>query len=235
MNQTPLTPRNDTFRDLMRPAERIAALIYLPIHIVALPMVLPYLAYLSPQLSAVDINLIYYLTGFAYMLILCWRFLHASFNAALDAIGRFLMAILTAYLLELALSMILSSLLVVLGGADIYSPNNETITQMAPEGYNKLIAMTVFMAPIVEEILFRGLIFGSLRRRNRLAAWIVSVAIFSLYHIWQYAIDDPIYLISAVLYIPGSISLNWCYERSGSIWAPILYHMLTNAIGMGAI
>ena len=87
MNQTPLTPRNDTFRDLMRPAERIAALIYLPIHIVALPMVLPYLAYLSPQLSAVDINLIYYLTGFAYMLILCWRFLHASFNAALDAIG----------------------------------------------------------------------------------------------------------------------------------------------------
>ena len=46
---------------------------------------------------------------------------------------------------------------------------------MAPEGMNKLTAMTVFMAPIVEEILFRGLAFGALRSRNRAAAWIVSV------------------------------------------------------------
>ena len=115
------------------------------------------------------------------------------------------------------------------------SPNNEAITAMAPEGMNKLTAMTVFMAPIVEEILFRGLAFGVLRSRNRAAAWIVSVLLFSFYHVWQYAVIDPLYLLTAVLYIPASIALNWSYERSGSIWAPIFYHMLTNAVGISAL
>ena len=80
-----------------------------------------------------------------------------------------------------------------------------------------------------------GLAFGALRSRNRAAAWIVSVLLFSFYHVWQYAVIDPLYLLTAVLYIPASIALNWSYERSGSIWAPIFYHMLTNAVGISAL
>ena len=235
MNQTPLTPGQDAFRDLMRPGERIAALIYLPIHIVVLPLVLPYLPYVTPGLSSLGINLVYYITGFAYTLIMFRRFLKAGFNAALDAPGRFFLSIVLAYAVEVMLSMLLSLLLTALGGQSLYSPNNDAIISLAPDGYNQLLAMTVFMAPIVEEVLFRGLVFGSLRRHSRAAAWIVSALLFSLYHVWQYAFSDPVYLISAVLYLPASLAFNWCYERSGSIWAPILYHMLSNAIGMSAL
>lgn len=235
MNQHPTPRAGGGFTDLMRPGERIAALIYLPIHLFALPLLLPYLTLVTPQLDAVDINLIYYITGFAYTLILCWRFLRAGFDAALDSLGRFFLAVIGAYALEYVLSMLLTAVLLLLGGADMTSPNNNAISAMAPEGFNKLIAMTVFMAPVVEEVLFRGLVFGALRRRSRVAAWIVSVLVFSLYHVWQYALSEPLYLITAVLYVPASVALNWCYERSGSIWAPIAYHMITNAIGMAIL
>ena len=32
-----------------------------------------------------------------------------------------------------------------------------------------------------------------------------------------------------------AFGFNWCYERSGSIWAPIVYHMLSNAISMSLL
>lgn len=235
MNQTPSTQGPLGFADLMRPGERIAALIYLPVHIVVLPLLLPYLSYAIPGLSTVDLNLIYYSIGFVCCLLLFWRFLHASFNAAWERPGSLLLGVFGGYAMELALSMLLSSLFIIFGLQSVTSPNNEAITAMAPEGLNKLTAMTVFMAPIVEEILFRGLAFGALRSRNRATAWIVSVLLFSFYHVWQYAVIDPLYLLTAVLYIPASIALNWSYERSGSIWAPIFYHMLTNAVGISAL
>ena len=97
--------------------------------------------------------------------------------------------------------------------------------------------MTVFMAPIVEEVLFRGLVFGALQRRSRALAWVVSVLAFSLYHVWQDVVEaqSAAMLLYALLYIPASMSFNWCYERSGSIWAPIVYHMLSNAISMSLL
>lgn len=235
MDQRPKTPRSDSFVDLMRPGERIAALIYLPVHIVILPLLLPYLLRLFPGMSTVDANLVYYSIGFVYTLVLCWRFLRASFDVALDRIGAFLLGIVGGYAIEIALSMLLSSVLILIGAQSLTSPNNAAIESLAPQGLNKLTAMTVFMAPVVEEVIFRGLAFGVIRRKSRLAAWIISVLLFSVYHVWQYAAIDPMALVSAVLYIPASIALNWSYERSGSIWSPIIYHMITNAIGISML
>ncbi len=234
MENRPIIPNRPGFVDLMRPGERIAAFIYLPIHVFVLPLLLPRLAYVWPAMTAVDMNLIYYVTGFVYMLVLFWRFLRAGFNAALDRLGAFVLSLITAYMLELVLSMLLSYALAILGGENMTSPNNDAIISMVPEGWNKLVAMTVFMAPFVEEIIFRGLLFGAFYRRSRVLAWVVSALAFSLYHVWQYAFNygDLTYLLAAVLYLPASLAFNWCYERSGSIWAPIAYHMISNAIGM---
>ena len=161
----------------------------------------------------------------------------AGFDAALDRLGTFVLAILTAYLLEMALSMVISSLIVALNLGLGSSPNNDAFVSMIPEGRSRIIAMTVFMAPIVEEVLFRGLVFGALQRRSRALAWVVSVLAFSLYHVWQYVVEaqSAAMLLYALLYIPASMSFNWCYERSGSIWAPIVYHMLSNAISMSLL
>ena len=105
---------------------------------------------------------------------------------------------------------------------------------MADTGFNMTFALAVFLAPMVEEPLFRGAVFGSLYRRSRWAAYAVSAALFSLYHVWQFAAayGDPTYLIYALAYVPVSLALAFAYERSGSIWVPIAFHMTINAVTM---
>lgn len=83
--------------------------------------------------------------------------------------------------------------------------------------------------------MFRAGIFGYLRRRNRTAAYIVSTLVFSLYHVWAYAIADPVNWIYIIQYIPVSLLLARCYERTNSIWCSIFFHMIVNAISVQAL
>ena len=235
MEKRPLIPDVPGFRDLTTRAERIALLIYLPIHVVALPRLLPYLAAFVPGMSSAQLNVLYYVVGLAFMLIFCRGLLRAGFDAALDRLGLFVISVATAWLLELALNMIISSLAVMAGMELGSSPNNDAIEATLPGSGNLIFAIAVFMAPLVEEPIFRGLAFGALHRRSRAAAWIVSTLLFSLYHVWNYALSDPRLLLYAILYIPGALALNWSYERTSSIWAPIAYHMLTNAIALSQL
>ena len=233
MEQRPQRGRPSGFADLMRPGERLAALIYLPVDVFAMPLLLlPLLWRACPGMSTVDLNLAYYCIGFAFVFISCRRFLRAGFDRALDAPGAFFVSVFGAFALQFALSLVFSAVIYLLLPEGLSSPNNEAIEAMIPQGLNKLVAISVFLGPIVEEVLFRGLIYGALRRRSRALAWAVSIAAFSLYHVWQFALTEPLMLVTAVLYIPASAALNWSYERSGSIWAPIAFHMLTNAIGL---
>ncbi len=221
-------PGRAAFKDLMRPRERAAACVYLLLHVGVLPIALPFLL---PGLAALDLNAAYYAIGVAFAVFLCRDFLRAGFDAALDNRRAFVLALLSAYVLEMGLTLIVSSLFQLLG-LDASSPNNGAVMSMAPEGFYRLLAMTAVMAPVVEETLFRGLLFGALYRYSRVLAWITSAAAFSLYHVWQYAVYDPALLVTALLYLPASLALNWCYLTSGSIWAPILYHSLTNVFAV---
>ena len=91
--------------------------------------------------------------------------------------------------------------------------------------------------PLVEESLFRGVVFGSLYRKSRLLAYVGSVGLFCVYHIWQFAAayGDPALLLYAVQYLPVSIALCWLYERTGSVWSPIFLHMLLNGLSVMTI
>ncbi len=92
--------------------------------------------------------------------------------------------------------------------------------------------MAVFLAPIVEEVLFRAGIFGFLRKYNRAAAYAVSVAVFSLYHLSGFILLDLRNLIYLVQYIPAGLILCRVYERSNTIWCPIGMHMLVNYMSL---
>jgi membrane protease YdiL (CAAX protease family) len=89
-----------------------------------------------------------------------------------------------------------------------------------------LAALAVYgsvIAPVVEECVFRGAIFASLRRVRFLGpvgAGVVSAAIFGAVHM------D----VTAFLPLFGlALVLAWVYERTGSLVAPIAVHMLNNA------
>ncbi len=239
MDKRPI-PYASEFENQMTRGEIIAAAIYLPIHAVGLPLILGWMAGLVPaisQLTNSELNILYYSIGLVYMLLFLRRFLRRSFDTALDAKGRFVLSIIGGYAADLALSFILSSLILIAGLELGNSPNNVAIMSEASTDYTRIAVLSIALAPMVEEPLFRGLLFGCIRPRSRLLAYVVSAALFSLYHVWQYVAvtGDLSLLLYCLLYLPVSVGLAWAYDRSGSIWAPMVMHAIINAMSLSIL
>ncbi len=78
----------------------------------------------------------------------------------------------------------------------------------------------VVAAPLTEELLFRGFIFGMLRSwMGRRGALLLTSAAFAAFHVLP-AVVLPIFLVGLVL--------NWIYLKTGSLVYPILFHALFN-------
>jgi membrane protease YdiL (CAAX protease family) len=109
--------------------------------------------------------------------------------------------------------------------AIVGEPEQEDIA----EGFGAVpiqILLIVVVAPISEEVCFRGMLFGGLRERlPRIPAALIGAAIFGALH----ALTG----ISAVppLIVFGFI-LCLLYERTGSIVPGILLHMLNNSVAL---
>lgn len=87
--------------------------------------------------------------------------------------------------------------------------------------FGLLLLFGAVLTPIGEELLFRGVSFGWLRRWGFALAAVVSSVIFGLAH-----------GVNAVL--PAAILLGlvhaWLYERSGSLWPAVISHAVNNGI-----
>ena len=97
-----------------------------------------------------------------------------------------------------------------------------------------VLHLLVMLMPLVEEPLFRGLLFGATRRYSRVLGYVLSTLVFALYCVWQfvysYGTVDFRYLLLFLQYVPMSLALTWCYDNGGSIWSPIALHMVLNAL-----
>jgi membrane protease YdiL (CAAX protease family) len=220
------------FENKMTRGEMIAGLIYLPLHFFILPLFLGiYATVATSPVDEVTMNVIFYIIGIIFVLVFIRKFLRTSFDPLMDDIPKNILTIIIAYFCSFALTYG-ASILVFLILGDTENPNNELIDQMAGKSFGAVLGMSVFLAPIVEEVLFRGTVFGVLHKKNRILAYVVSIVLFSFYHVWQYVLVymDIRMLIYIIQYIPVSFVLAWCYERSGSIWVPIFLHMIINAV-----
>ncbi|MGM9586227.1 MAG: lysostaphin resistance A-like protein [Candidatus Limivicinus sp.] len=217
------------FTSHLTKGQAIAALVYLPVHMVLLPVIATVLM-LKGILDESQANLLCYTLGVAYMLIFLWKFFRRDFDALWDRPWACIREVLVCYGLMLCCNLVVNSIMLLLGMGD--NPNNEALFGMAGMKFGPIAAMAVFMAPIVEESLFRAGLFGLIRRRNRTLAYVVSMAMFSLYHVWAYAFLDLKNLIYLLQYIPISYLLCRCYERTNSIWGSIFLHMLVNGVSM---
>jgi membrane protease YdiL (CAAX protease family) len=231
-------PREFQFQNRMTREQRLLGWIYLPVHIVALPLCFRLYASFQPQmLSETDVNLLYYFVGLVFCLTVMFRFLREEFGALCDAPGRCLLSILAAVCATYAMNLV-AGLLLLLFGSEGGNPGTADVLRLAGRNLGAVRAIAVFLAPLVEETLFRGVLFGSLRTRSSCTwAYLVSVAVFCVYHVWQYVVTSGDWgqLRYALLYVPVSIALAWCYERSGSLWTCIFFHMGFNAVSLAAL
>lgn len=87
-----------------------------------------------------------------------------------------------------------------------------------------ILALAVVAAPLCEEFIFRGLIYGGLRRSmNALPAMVMSAAIFAVVH-------PPLSMLP--VFVLG-LCAAWTYERSKTLLAPMLVHAVYNAVILG--
>ena len=89
-----------------------------------------------------------------------------------------------------------------------------------------LLVGGVVVAPVVEEVFFRGFVFAGLcRRYDWRKAALISSALFALIHLQPTAFL-PIFILGYIF--------AYLYHRSDSIWPAIVMHVSTNALGLGA-
>ena len=219
------------FENQMSRTQTILGWLYLPVHAALLPFLLDLLPRVSPDpVSQTTLNLVYYLIGIVFCLTVMFSFLRRGFDRLADNLRLCILTMLMALMLDYALSGV-AALVLLLADGVLENPNNATVMDLAGQDSGTVKAIAIFLAPIVEEVLFRGVLFGSVRTRSRLWAYIASAAAFSLYHVWQYAAGgDLSMLLYALEYVPISIVLAWAYERSGCIWTNIFFHMGFNAL-----
>ena len=80
------------------------------------------------------------------------------------------------------------------------------------------------LAPTVEELIFRGLVYGYVEGRfGGVAALIVSSLLFASAHVeW----------IHMALVLPIGLLLGWVRMRSGSLWPTIAAHIANNCVAV---
>jgi uncharacterized protein len=83
------------------------------------------------------------------------------------------------------------------------------------------------VAPVAEEVFFRGFLFGALRRRGLVVAALVSGLAFGLAHV----ASSPIGFIVPLGTLGVMLAL--LYERTGSLYPSIGLHTLNNSIAFG--
>lgn len=132
------------------------------------------------------------------------------------------------YVLLAALGMcaaISVNMIISLSGLAYFSPEYQKVSQIIYSGsiWLELVA-AVIAAPVVEELLFRGLIY------KRLLVWvppkagmIISAAVFGLFH------GNLVQFVYA--FVIGFM-LAYMYEKCKTIWVPILLHVSANLIAV---
>lgn len=96
------------------------------------------------------------------------------------------------------------------------------------------VVYAIAIAPLHEELFFRGVLFRGVRDRHGLGSGLLATGLgFSLVHYLEGPWQDAL-LLMGVMFFNG-IALGWWYERRGTIVAPIVAHMVFNVIGLSLI
>jgi membrane protease YdiL (CAAX protease family) len=94
-----------------------------------------------------------------------------------------------------------------------------------------IVIGAVIIAPLLEELFFRGMVQTTLLevigRRRRWTVIFVASAAFALVHVG---------MIFSLHALPGlfvlALVLGWVYEKTGSLWPPILIHAAFNGFNL---
>lgn len=105
-------------------------------------------------------------------------------------------------------------------------------SSMLVHQWEYVLAFTVLVvfAPIAEELLYRGYLYGKLRKISGAVVSIVVTSLaFGAAHLWTGG-DGPLQWAVAIDTMVVSVMMSVLREYTGAIWAGVLVHMIKNGI-----
>ena len=220
----------------MSPGEQIAGTVFFVIYLVVLPFAAAPLFWLTERLLGTDIspslqNAIYYYALFAVTLVIFHGFIGRTTRNFADNLGNACKFAAVGLIALYGLNELTYRLtrLVVDNRTNL---NDSAISAQIHDAPRVTLLIVIFLAPFVEEVLFRGLVFGNLKGKSRTIAYLVSCLLFALLHVWQFAVvrQDVTYFLLMVQYLMPGLVLAWAYDHTGTLWSSILLHAAANTL-----
>ena len=176
----------------MTPGEQVAGTAFFVVYLVVLPFAAGPLFRLAGNLLGMVIsdglqNVLTYYLLFAVSVIIFHGFLARTSRQLVEHLGTACKAVAGGLVALYGLNELVYRLTNLLVG-NRTNLNNTTVFAQIDAAPHVTILIVVFLAPFVEEVLFRGLVFGNLRAKSRLVAYVVSCLLFALLHVWQCAV-----------------------------------------------
>ena len=219
----------------MTQKELMLGIFYLVMDLLLLPLLLKGVNQLLPvPLTNIWLNFILFFLNFVFI---CWIFRSYLRKNLTGSVRQLWRMTLTAgggfalyWLCGAALYWIFN-----LYFPDFVNLNDASIAQKSQDNYVLTALGLVLLVPLVEETLFRGLVFGGLHSRSPVAAYILSTAFFSAIHVVGYVgqYQQPLHLLLAFIqYLPAGLILAEAYRRTQSIFTAVAIHTIINTMGV---
>ena len=216
--------------------ETLLGCCYLLLSMLVLPNLIGIFGYLL-KLSLTEINILFFFLNFIAAVGIFHRFLWEALKVARARPLRCLGFALGGIFIYFAGMLLITVVIMPWVGPDFSNLNNDTVLELAKERTWLFSFATVLWVPITEELLYRGVIFQGLYRKNSMLAYGLSMALFSAIHILSYigTADWKTLLVCFIQYLPAGLALAIAYERSDTIVTPIFIHIIINLIGILAM
>ena len=211
--------------------------LYMAAEFLILPSVLYWISdRLFPGISDSEVNFLFYFVNFLATLLIFRKFLSRNWGTAKNNLLRMGLYVLLGLFLYWASSLVMAEVTYYLM-PDFVNINDMSIAAMSQGGFLLTAIGTVILVPVAEECLFRGLLFRGMYSQSRWAAYAVSSLCFCLPHVSAYigSYDWAVLALCFIQYLPAGLILAWSYEKSNTIFTPILIHTIINAFGIYAM
>ena len=218
----------------MTPNETVFGFLYFLLQLLIIPSILVVVnMMMAVPCSEAVVNFVFFSVNFVAVLVIFRKFLTANFRSFLTYPGHTLRCAVIGLLIYMGANAVFSLVVTALV-PDFANINDAAIMEMVQDHFALMTIGTVFLVPIAEECFYRGLIFRNLYDKHPFLAYLLSMVTFSLAHVLAYVGMEDLGTLALcfVQYLPAAFALAWCYRRSGSIFAPILIHMVVNQTGM---
>ena len=221
----------------MSRGEKVFGWLYLAFQLLLLPSVLTWVnIQLGSPMNQAVYNFVYYVVNFTAMVCIFHRFLRDSLAAAWADIWNFIQSVVLGFVAYLACSKVFDWVISLIH-ANLSNINDSTVTAMLRSNYVLMVICVVVLAPVTEELLYRGLIFRNIWQQSEVAGYLISMVAFAAIHVLGYiGTTDPVTLILCFIqYLPAGLCLAWTYTKADNLFAPIVVHALNNAVMIGLV